>query len=171
MGRRPVEAGARVERAPTRLDGPGDEVGQARQRLTVGGVVQGVGFRPFVYSLARELGLSGQVGNTPNGVEVEVEGPPDALREFGVRLAADAPPLARVDHIERLDLVASGGTDFLIADSEGGTGRTLISPDIATCADCLAELADPADRRYRHPFISCTNCGPRFTVIVELPYD
>jgi hydrogenase maturation protein HypF len=142
-----------------------------RHRISVRGVVQGVGFRPFVYAVARELGLAGRVGNTGDGVLIEVEGPPEALAEFAGRLTACAPPLAVVAAVVVAEIEARGGTDFAIAESHGGGGRTLVSPDVATCDACLAELADPGDRRYRHPFISCTNCGPRFTVIVDLPYD
>jgi hydrogenase maturation protein HypF len=142
-----------------------------RRRLVVQGVVQGVGFRPFVYALARELGLSGAVANTPDGVVVEVEGATAATDTFVARIRTGAPPLARVESV-RVDVVpCRGGTDFTIADSRGGTGRTLVSPDVATCDTCLGELADPTDRRYRHAFISCTNCGPRFTVVLGLPYD
>ena len=144
---------------------------RVRQRLTVGGLVQGVGFRPFVYTLARRHGLAGSVVNTAQGVVVEIEGPAAALADFGVRLRSEAPPLARIDAVASEMLTVRGGTEFVIRESQGGPGRTLVSPDVATCADCLAELADPADRRYRHPFISCTNCGPRFTVITALPYD
>ncbi len=152
---------------------PTDHVTPARQRLSVlvSGVVQGVGFRPFVYSLARELGLSGSVRNSSAGVEIEVEGAPARLAEFTARLRTGAPPLAVVDSVRSETRDPQGGTDFTIDSSVGGAGRTLVSADIATCDDCLAELADPADRRYRHPFISCTNCGPRFTVVVDLPYD
>ncbi len=144
---------------------------RARLRVQVEGVVQGVGFRPFVYALACELGLSGSVGNTAAGVTIEVEGDTVALAEFGARVCADAPPLARVERTTNEVIACAGGTGFSIAGSQGGSGRTLVSPDIATCADCLAELADPDDRRYRHPFISCTNCGPRFTIVRALPYD
>ncbi|MGI8695751.1 MAG: carbamoyltransferase HypF [Mycobacteriales bacterium] len=144
---------------------------RARQRIAVRGVVQGVGFRPFVYALARELALSGLVGNTDDGVLIEVEGRPGALGQFAARLAGEAPPLAQVDDVTVETVACRGGTDFVIQDSRGGPGRTLVSPDVATCAACLAEMADSADRRYRHPFISCTNCGPRFTIIVDLPYD
>lgn len=144
---------------------------RSRQRLVVGGVVQGVGFRPFVYALARELGLAGSVANTSAGVLIEVEGLPGALQDFGRRLLEDAPGQAQIDHVETQTLPPEGGTGFVIDASRAGGGRTLISPDLATCADCLAELADPTDRRYRHPFISCTNCGPRFSVITGLPYD
>lgn len=145
---------------------------RARRRLCVRGVVQGVGFRPFVYVLARELGLSGSVANTEDGVLIEIEGAPGPLADFERRLRADAPPLARIEDVSSSSIGCVGGTEFVIGDSHaGGGGRTLVSPDVATCADCLAELADPSDRRYRHPFISCTNCGPRFTVVVGLPYD
>ena len=130
-----------------------------------------MGFRPFVYSLARELGLAGEVSNTAAGVLVEVEGPSDRLAEFAARLRTDAPPLAAVDAVTIDDVACKGGTGFSIGNSFTGTGRTLVSPDVATCDECLAELADPSNRRYRHAFISCTNCGPRFTVIVGLPYD
>jgi hydrogenase maturation protein HypF len=142
-----------------------------RHRLAVTGVVQGVGFRPFVYALARRLGLAGSVANDSNGVVIEVEGPESVLREFTDRLRADAPVLARIDEVTQQRIEGRGGTDFAILDSAAGSGRTLIAPDIATCDDCLAELRDPDDRRYRHPFISCTNCGPRFTIITGLPYD
>ncbi|MGY4765333.1 carbamoyltransferase HypF [Kribbella sp. CWNU-51] len=144
---------------------------RVRSRVLVTGVVQGVGFRPFVYSLARELGLSGQVGNTAAGVIAEVEGPAAAVDAFGRRVRTDAPPLAVMATVALEPLPLVGGTEFVILDSTAGPGRTLVSPDVATCADCLAEFADPSDRRYRHPFISCTNCGPRFTIITGLPYD
>ncbi|MGI8678693.1 MAG: carbamoyltransferase HypF [Jatrophihabitans sp.] len=153
---------------------PSDSIasGRERARIEVTGVVQGVGFRPFVYSLARELGLAGSVGNTAAGVVVEAEGPPQRVAEFAVRLRTDAPPLAQVDAVDVHPAAARGGTEFVIsATGPADGGRTLVSPDVGTCADCLAELADPADRRYRHPFISCTNCGPRFTIITDLPYD
>ncbi|MEU4294308.1 carbamoyltransferase HypF [Kribbella sp. NPDC026596] len=148
-----------------------NEPERVRTRVLVTGVVQGVGFRPFVYSLARELGLSGQVGNTAAGVVAEVEGPAAAVAAFGRRVRTDAPPLAAVSTVTPESLAPRGGTEFVILDSTTGPGRTLVSPDVATCADCLAEFADPSDRRYRHPFISCTNCGPRFTIITGLPYD
>jgi hydrogenase maturation protein HypF len=142
-----------------------------RRRLHVAGLVQGVGFRPFVYVLARDLGLSGSVRNGSDGVTIDVEGPPAAVETFDRRLTAEAPPLARIDRVRRTDVPPLGGTSFVIEDSHGGSGRTLVSPDVATCEDCLAEFSDPDDRRYRHPFISCTNCGPRFSVVVDLPYD
>ncbi len=145
-----------------------------RARFTVSGVVQGVGFRPFVYALARELGLSGQVANDSAGVLAEVEGTRSAVAAFGERVAmgsAFVPPLAVVETVDVEEMPARGGTDFVIRDSTAGAGRTLVSPDVATCTDCLSEFADPADRRYRHPFATCTNCGPRFTIITGLPYD
>jgi hydrogenase maturation protein HypF len=147
--------------------------GRVRVRYRVTGVVQGVGFRPFVYVTATGLGLCGSVANDSRGVLAEVEGERADVDELGRRLSTSAPPLAVVTAVTATELPVTGGTGFHIAASDrGGTGnRTLAGPDVATCADCLRELADPADRRYRHPFISCTNCGPRFTIIRELPYD
>ncbi|WP_051809392.1 carbamoyltransferase HypF [Streptomyces sp. NRRL S-378] len=143
-----------------------------RRRVTVRGVVQGVGFRPYVYTRATGLGLAGHVTNTPEGVVAEVEGAPAAVTLFCEHLAADAPPLAVVDAVDHHEVPVAGGTGFtIIASRTGGPARTLVSPDVATCADCLAELADPADRRHRHPFITCTHCGPRFTIVTGLPYD
>jgi hydrogenase maturation protein HypF len=146
---------------------------RARHRFEVSGVVQGVGFRPFVYVTASELALSGFVVNTAAGVVLEVEGIPEALQEFGCRLRNNGPPLAVIANILESPVPTCGGTDFTIDEScEGmGTARTLASPDVATCPDCLREMRDPANRRYRHPFITCTSCGPRFTIIVSLPYD
>lgn len=143
-----------------------------RQRFTVTGVVQGVGFRPFVHRTASELGLVGFVGNDSGAVFVEAQGPAARLDEFGRRLRADAPPLARITAVSVVDIEANGDTGFRIVDSQATPGAgTPIPPDIAVCDDCLTELSDPGDRRYRHPFITCTNCGPRFTIIRELPYD
>ncbi|WP_045555486.1 carbamoyltransferase HypF [Streptomyces sp. FxanaA7] len=143
-----------------------------RRRVTVRGVVQGVGFRPYLYGLATELALAGHVTNTPEGVIVEVEGTASAVTRFCDRIAAQAPPLARVDSVDHRELPPVGGTTFtILASHSGGPARTLISPDTATCADCLAELADPTDRRYRHPFVNCTHCGPRFTIVTGVPYD
>lgn len=143
-----------------------------RRRVTVTGVVQGVGFRPYVYTRATGLGLAGHVTNTPEGVVAEVEGAAAAVTLFCDRLAADAPPLAVVDRVDHCEVPASGGAGFtIVASRTGGPARTLVSPDVATCAACLAELADPADRRHRHPFITCTHCGPRFTIVTGLPYD
>ncbi|HEV7203054.1 MAG TPA: carbamoyltransferase HypF [Jatrophihabitans sp.] len=151
----------------------GEAAGGGRTRVRVGveGAVQGVGFRPFAFALARELGLAGSVGNTAGGVVAEVEGAPEHVDAFVRRLRDDAPPLAIVDRVRSETIAVRGGTDFVIDDSRGGPGRTLVSPDIATCPDCLRELADPHDRRFAHAFISCTNCGPRFTVVRDVPYD
>jgi hydrogenase maturation protein HypF len=131
-----------------------------------------VGFRPFVHAVATELALAGSVSNDSGGVVVEVEGPGPAVVELARRLRSDAPPLALVDEVVVADLPLRGTTGFTIDHSRSsGGGRTAAAPDVATCADCLRELADPTDRRYRHPFITCTNCGPRFTIITDLPYD
>ncbi|HWG64141.1 MAG TPA: carbamoyltransferase HypF [Streptosporangiaceae bacterium] len=148
-----------------------------RTAVRVEGIVQGVGFRPFVYSLATGLGLSGLVGNDVDGVFAEVEGTPAAVREFLLILERDAPPLARIERVMATPMTPSGSTSaaaavFAIAASESaGPRRTLVSADTATCADCLRELADPADRRFGYPFINCTNCGPRFTIVRDVPYD
>ncbi|MFF4563931.1 carbamoyltransferase HypF [Streptomyces sp. NPDC001435] len=143
-----------------------------RRRVTVRGVVQGVGFRPYVFTLATALDLSGHVTNTPEGVVAEVEGAPEAVARFCARIAPDAPPLARVDLVDHQDVPALGESGFTILVSRtAGPAGTLIPPDTATCAECLRELADPADRRHRHPFVNCTHCGPRFTIVTGLPYD
>ena len=143
-----------------------------RLRLRVAGLVQGVGFRPYVHRLATDLELSGHVGNDTRGVFIEVEGPHDAAQEFMSRLVTDAPGPARIDDVFACPMAPSGGTGFSIVESRRqGTVRTFVSPDIATCRDCLAELFDPADRRARYPFTNCTNCGPRFTITLSLPYD
>ncbi|MBP7571922.1 MAG: carbamoyltransferase HypF [Acidobacteria bacterium] len=142
-----------------------------RLRVSIRGAVQGVGFRPFVYRLAAEMSLPGWVINSAAGVIVEVEGRPETLREFLVRLERERPPRAVVQGLEPCWLDPAGFERFEIRHSEGGERRTLILPDIAPCDDCLRELRDPADRRYRYPFVNCTNCGPRFTIIEGLPYD
>ncbi|MGK9465151.1 carbamoyltransferase HypF (plasmid) [Streptomyces sp. G6] len=146
--------------------------GLQRRRVTVRGAVQGVGFRPFVFVLAGELGLAGHVANTVDGVVAEVEGSGPALADFCDRVARDAPPLAVVESVSHEPVTAMGEAGFAIAASRpGSTARTLVAPDTATCDRCLAELGDPTDRRHRHPFISCTHCGPRFTIVTGLPYD
>ncbi|HVN11883.1 MAG TPA: Sua5/YciO/YrdC/YwlC family protein, partial [Kineosporiaceae bacterium] len=134
-------------------------------------MVQGVGFRPFVYGLAVELGLSGWVLNDAAGVVADVQGLPDALDTFERRLGTDAPPTASVEEVTSAPLETRPGGGFTIAGSQGGPGRTPPPPDLATCDACLTEMSDPGDRRYRHPFISCTACGPRFTIMTGLPYD
>jgi hydrogenase maturation protein HypF len=142
-----------------------------RRRLDIAGVVQGVGFRPFVHRVASEHGLSGFVRNTPAGVTIEAEGPSAALDAFSEELVAGAPPLARVAEVTTRGLPVSRDDGFAIVASDVGAGAAVVPADSATCADCLRELFDPADRRYRHPFISCTHCGPRFTIVRGLPYD
>ncbi|MGY5103897.1 carbamoyltransferase HypF [Streptomyces sp. 900105245] len=146
--------------------------GPVRRRLTVRGTVQGVGFRPHVHRLAAGLSLAGFVGNTGDGVLIEVEGPAGEVDRFCALLAEQPPPLAAVTAVAGEDLPATGesGT-FTIRTTERAPGRTQLPPDTATCADCLSELSDPADRRHRHPFITCTHCGPRFTVATAMPYD
>ncbi|HLQ56999.1 MAG TPA: carbamoyltransferase HypF [Streptosporangiaceae bacterium] len=145
---------------------------RVRTLVRVEGIVQGVGFRPFVYSLATRLGLAGWVGNDVVGVFAEVEGPAPAVREFLLSLQQDAPPLARIERVTTENLRLNGSSGFTIAPSEsGGRRSTLVSPDTNACDDCLRELADPADRRFGYPFINCTNCGPRFTIVRDVPYD
>ena len=145
---------------------------RVRRRLRVTGVVQGVGFRPFVHRLATGLELSGEVGNDGAGVFIEVEGSAAAVAAFRDRLTAEAPPLARIRQVITEETAPRGGGPFAIVDSAAaGPARTYISPDIAVCEDCLREMADPGDRRFRYPFVNCTNCGPRFTITVRLPYD
>jgi len=143
-----------------------------RRKFTVRGVVQGVGFRPFVFNLACRCALAGWVLNDAGGVEIEVEGPAERLEEFARRLVEEAPPLARIQDVRAEDVPARGESGFEILLSQDERERyTLIPPDIATCADCRRELFDPADRRYRYPFINCTHCGPRFTIVRRIPYD
>ena len=143
-----------------------------RTAVRVEGIVQGVGFRPFVYALATSLGLGGLVGNDVDGVFAEVEGPPAAVREFLGALSRNAPPLARIERITTADMAPVGSAAFRIVVSDpAGARRALVAADSATCADCLCELSDPADRRFGYPFINCTNCGPRFTIVRDVPYD
>ena len=141
-------------------------------RVIVRGVVQGVGFRPFVHATATELGLSGSVGNSALGVVIDVEGDGETIDAFVARVRNRPPPLARVESVEREDSRPVGREGFRIVETDAGSvGRTLAPADVGICDDCLRELTDPSDRRYRHPFITCTNCGPRFTIIESLPYD
>ena len=143
-----------------------------RAALQVRGVVQGVGFRPFVYRLALEEGLAGFIGNDTDGVTIEIEGPVERVEAFQARLRAEAPPLARIDSVGSREVAATGEKGFRIVASEVlGRVSTGIPADAATCPDCLRELLDPADRRYRYPFLNCTNCGPRFTITRRIPYD
>lgn len=150
----------------------------ARARITVEGIVQGVGFRPFVHRLAGRLQLGGWARNTADGVELLLEGTPAALRAFAAALRDPArlPPLAAVDRVTlgTLQPLPAGQTPsraFVIRPSAPGAHNTLVSPDVATCPDCLRELRDPANRRWRYPFLNCTNCGPRFTILKSIPYD
>jgi len=140
--------------------------------LHVTGVVQGVGYRPFVYNLARRLGITGWVRNASDGVWCLAEGEPAVLSAFERALRDEAPPMAVVESVVAEEVDAEGATEFVIVASRAEEGAmTLVSPDIATCDACQAELFDPTDRRYRYPFINCTNCGPRFTIIDDVPYD
>ena len=144
-----------------------------RAWIHIRGIVQGVGFRPFIHKLVRERDLRGTIKNTSSGVELELEGEREALERFVEELPERAPKLALIEDlaVEYSDEL-KGFSDFRILDSKTELLRdTLISPDICICDDCLRELLDPADRRYRYPFINCTNCGPRFTIIRDVPYD
>jgi hydrogenase maturation protein HypF len=143
-----------------------------RREVSVRGIVQGVGFRPFVYALARRHGLTGLVRNDAEGVYIEVEGGVENLDLFVRGIEEDAPPMAVVEAVAWRPLEALGGRDFRIEESrEGARRRALVSPDVATCEDCLGEVFDPLDRRHRYPFTNCTNCGPRFTITRQVPYD
>jgi hydrogenase maturation protein HypF len=147
-------------------------VASVRRRVRVRGVVQGVGFRPFVSRLAEKQGLGGFVLNDDAGVLIEVEGDAGALDGFLAALQAEAPPLAQVESITVEPCEPRGSETFAIRSSSAGAGAgALIPPDVATCADCLRELFDPANRRYRYPFLNCTQCGPRFTIVRRIPYD
>jgi hydrogenase maturation protein HypF len=144
----------------------------SRVRARIEGTVQGVGFRPYVYRLAGELGVAGHVLNDARGVVVEAEGRSDIVECFLARLPLEAPPLSRVERMTAEQLEELGERGFSIRGSrEGGEPRAAVTPDSATCADCLAELFDPANRRFRYPFTNCTNCGPRFTIVRDVPYD
>ena len=143
-----------------------------RLKIAIRGVVQGVGFRPFVYRLATDLGLTGWVNNSPQGVFIEVESSAAQLRDFLARLPREKPPRAVIQSLDAAWLDPIGYTGFVIRESDqAGEKTTLILPDSATCDDCRHEIFDPRDRRYRYPFTNCTNCGPRFTIIEALPYD
>ena len=140
--------------------------------ISVRGVVQGVGFRPFVYGLATKHNLKGWVYNTSEDVKIAVEGETEAVEQFRLELQIKAPPLARIENIATTYHPPTGYKNFEIRPSIAEEGKyQLISPDIATCKACLSELLNPNDRRYRYPFTNCTNCGPRFTIIEDMPYD
>ncbi len=143
-----------------------------RRAITVEGTVQGVGFRPFVYSLACRLELVGYVKNQAGRVFIEVQGESATLDRFLAELEASPPPLSRIETVAWEPRPTAQDSDFRIETSDGNAaGSIFISPDVATCDDCLAELLDPGDRRYRYPFLNCTHCGPRLTVIQRAPYD
>src|SRR6201996_7502080 len=152
-------------------EGPGN--GIVRQAIDVTGIVQGVGFRPFVYRLANECNLAGSIANTVAGVSIEVEGPADAVDTFLKRLPEEIPPLAKITSLVQRQAETQGDKSFQILSSlrSNEAPRALISPDVAVCEDCLREMNNPRDRRFRYPFINCTNCGPRFTIIRDIPYD
>ncbi|WP_207956763.1 carbamoyltransferase HypF [Rubrobacter tropicus] len=140
--------------------------------ISVRGIVQGVGFRPFVYALARRHGIAGLVRNDADGVRIEAEGHSEGLELFTRAIEKDPPPLAVVESVSWSPLPLVGEDGFRIEESREATSRSaLVSPDVATCGDCLAELFDPSDRRHRYPFINCTSCGPRFTITRQVPYD
>jgi hydrogenase maturation protein HypF len=145
---------------------------QERREISVRGIVQGVGFRPFIYSLARRHGLAGLVRNDAEGVHIEAEGAPEELDRFLLGITQEAPSLAVVEAIAWRPLAVLEEREFRIEESrEGARRRALVSPDVAACGECLAEIFDPSDRRYRYPVTNCTNCGPRFTITRSVPYD
>jgi hydrogenase maturation protein HypF len=144
---------------------------KSRLSLTVRGAVQGVGFRPFIYRLAAELQLAGWVNNSAQGVFIEVEGNPQQLQTFLHRLEQEKPPRSSIQSLESSWLEPAGYTTFEIRPSAAGEKTAVVIPDISTCSDCLREIFDPTNRRYRYPFTNCTNCGPRYSIIEALPYD
>jgi hydrogenase maturation protein HypF len=145
---------------------------QISSRVSVRGIVQGVGFRPFVFNLAERFSLKGWVLNDSSGVEISVEGPREKVSDFISALHEEAPPLAHIESVRARQEPITGYESFEIRHSERQQGSyQLVSPDIATCADCFQEIFYPSDRRYRYPFTNCTNCGPRFTIIADMPYD
>src|SRR3712207_5181098 len=145
---------------------------QERREISVRGIVQGVGFRPFVYALARRRGLAGLVRNDAEGVHIEAEGPTEELDHFLREIREEAPPLAVVEAVSWRRLVVREEGAFRIEESrKWARPRALISPDVASCSECLAEIFDPSDKRHRCPFSNCTNCGPRFTISRSVPYD
>ena len=143
--------------------------------MNISGIVQGVGFRPFVYGLAKTHGLTGHVANTAAGVVIEIDGSREEIEDFVRAVAAEKPPMAEIQEIllEQSEISpAEAHHDFKIVESfSGGSKIGPITPDTDVCANCLSELFEPADRRYLYPFINCTNCGPRYTLIEKTPYD
>lgn len=142
-----------------------------RKQVRIRGIVQGVGFRPFIYRMARRFQLHGHVRNTGDGVLLEVEGAPRPVEEFLALVAVEHPPLAQIQETLVAELEPTGETGFAVRHSDQRASFTLVSPDLATCVDCRRELADPHDRRFGYPFLNCTNCGPRYSIIGDLPYD
>jgi hydrogenase maturation protein HypF len=143
-----------------------------RLRITLRGAVQGVGFRPFVYRLATEMSLTGWVLNSSSGIIIEIEGAPDELKCFEERLQAERPKASVITTHESAWIAAEGSTHFEIRHSNVDSAKSVsVLPDLATCQDCLDEFFDPANRRFRYPFTNCTNCGPRYTIIIDIPYD
>ena len=140
-----------------------------RLRIKITGIVQGVGFRPFVFRLAQKNRLTGWVQNGSAGVLIEAQGNESQLDEFLRLLESEAPPLSLISSIATAEIPAIPEADFKIIESSTGSGSTLVSPDCDVCPDCLRELFDPNDRRYRYPFINCTNCGPRYSIITSYP--
>jgi len=148
------------------------KAGVVRKAIDVTGIVQGVGFRPFVYRLANECNLHGFIANTPAGVTIEVQGDADLVESFLARLGNEAPPLAKITSLSPREQQLQNDPAFRIVSSRlDAPAKALISPDVALCNDCLREMMNPRDRRFRYPFINCTNCGPRFTIIRDIPYD
>ncbi len=145
---------------------------QVRKKIQVSGIVQGVGFRPYVYRLAMDRNLGGNISNTPAGVTIEIQGPPDLVEDFVSRLPEEAPALAQITEVNVREMPCEPDQRFEILTSHTGEHvSALLSPDVAVCEDCLRELFDPQDRRHLYPFINCTNCGPRFTIMRDIPYD
>lgn len=143
-----------------------------RQKIIIEGIVQGVGFRPFVYQLAERFGLGGSVCNDSRGVTIEIEGEEGTLLQFVAAIRSEKPPLSVIQSVDTQVIPALGTTGFEILKSAvDETRRAQIAPDTFVCDDCLLELFNPADRRYRYPFINCTNCGPRYTIVTGIPYD
>lgn len=143
----------------------------ARHSIQISGIVQGVGFRPFIYRLAHAHGLTGWVRNTPGGVEIEVQGAVESVAVFSRSIPLEAPALAVIGSIDSHEIHTSDGDDFRILPTADGSADIRIAPDATLCNDCLQELFDPSDRRFRYPFITCTNCGPRYSIITGTPYD
>lgn len=142
-----------------------------RLKLVISGAVQGVGFRPFIYRLATELKLTGWVNNSASGVFIEVEGSLENLENFLLKIPTEKPPRSQIQSIETTWLDCLGYNSFEIRHSVSGEKTAIVLPDLATCSDCLNEIFDPNNRRYRYPFTNCTNCGPRYSIIEALPYD